>query len=106
VWVLELRKIVGPDIVVAVAGNKADMEKGRHVDAAEALRWTAEVGGTHHLTSAKSGAGVDEAFGDLARRIAARRKATAAAEKTPLGPSRSTVRIVDDEPARPKGGCC
>jgi len=37
-WVRELRKIVGEDIVIAIAGNKIDMEKERHVDIEEADR--------------------------------------------------------------------
>jgi Ras-related protein Rab-21 len=64
-WVKELRKMLGEDIQIAIAGNKADMEKSRNVNKDEALRYAASVGATHHLTSAKSGAGVAEAFSEL-----------------------------------------
>jgi hypothetical protein len=81
------------------------MEKGRHVDKEEALRYTASITGVHHLTSAKSGAGVTEAFTELLKRIVAKKKA-AAARAPAAGPQRQTVIIVDDEAPRPKGGCC
>ena len=31
-WVKELKKIVGENISIAIAGNKIDLEKDRHVD--------------------------------------------------------------------------
>ena len=49
----ELRKIVGNDIAIAIAGNKSDMEKSRHVDRAAALQYAESVGATHYHTSAK-----------------------------------------------------
>ncbi len=84
------------------------MEKSRHVDKEEALRYTASIGGTHHLTSAKSGAGINEAFTDLLKRVVARKKqAAAAAGAGDKGPARTSLRIVEDEPGpASKGGCC
>jgi Ras-related protein Rab-21 len=38
-WVKELRKIVGNDISIAIAGNKIDMEKNRSVNEQEALKY-------------------------------------------------------------------
>ena len=37
-WVKELRKIVGNDIIIVIAGNKIDLEKNRNVDENEALK--------------------------------------------------------------------
>ena len=37
-WVKELRKIVGTDIIIVIAGNKIDLEKNRNVDEAEAVK--------------------------------------------------------------------
>lgn len=67
-WVKELRKILGEGIVLGIAGNKADMEKSRHVRKEEALEYAASVGATHYLTSAKTGVGINEAFTDLMKR--------------------------------------
>ena len=105
-WVKELKKMLGEDIVIAIAGNKADMEKGRHVDKDEALRFTAAIGGSHHLTSAKSGAGVADAFTELLKRIVAKKKKEAST-KPPSGPLRNALIIVDDDEApATKKGCC
>jgi Ras-related protein Rab-21 len=37
-WVKELRKIVGSEIIIVIAGNKIDLEKNRHVNEEEAVR--------------------------------------------------------------------
>ena len=71
-WVRELRKMLGDDICIAICGNKADMEKSRNVSAKEAAEYTASIGGTHHLTSAKTGQGIAEAFSELLKRACAR----------------------------------
>jgi Ras-related protein Rab-21 len=36
-WTKELRKIVGNDIKIVIAGNKIDLEKNRHVNEQEAI---------------------------------------------------------------------
>lgn len=108
----------------------------RHVDKDEVLLYCASVGATHHLTSAKSGAGVSEAFTELMRSelrgkvlsraqapqllpagVASKKKATpalagakpaAAASDGGAGASaRQKLAIVDDEPERKdKKGGC
>ena len=91
------------------AGNKCDMEKGRNVDKEEALRYTGSIGGVHHLTSAKSGAGISEAFTELMKRIVAKkRKERGGAGGGGAPQGRQTIMVVDEEPARKsaKGGCC
>ena len=66
-WVKELRKIVGSDICIAIAGNKIDLEKDRHVDKKEALSYAESVGAAHYNTSAKINKGLEEVFGDLSK---------------------------------------
>jgi Ras-related protein Rab-21 len=66
-WVKELKKIVGDNISIAIAGNKCDLEKDRHVDKKEALAYADTVGATHYDTSAKANKGLEEAFGDLSK---------------------------------------
>jgi Ras-related protein Rab-21 len=108
-WVKELRKILGEDITIAIAGNKVDMEKSRNVNKEEAIRYTQSVGGSHHLTSAKSGAGINEAFTDLLKRVVAKKRAAAsAAAGADKGPARTSLRIVDEEPGADAAqkGCC
>lgn len=66
-WVKELRKIVGSDIILCIAGNKCDMEKQRQVPEDEAEKYAESVGAFHMKVSAKSGRGVDEVFLSLAK---------------------------------------
>ena len=90
------------------------MEKGRHVDKEEATRYTASIAGTHHLTSAKSGAGVTEAFTELLKRIHARKRKQGGGRGggggggggMGGGAQRQTLSIVDDVAPHKKGGCC
>ena len=42
----ELRKIVGPDIAIVIAGNKCDLEKQRNVDHEEAVKCVVPVTGS------------------------------------------------------------
>ncbi len=73
-WVKELRKVVGNDIKITIAGNKCDMAKARQVDEKEAEEFAQQVGATHLLTSAKANKNVDEAFLDITRRILQQRQ--------------------------------
>ena len=64
-WVKELKKIVGDNITIAIAGNKIDLEKNRHVNEQEAVKYAESVGASHFHTSAKSNRGLDEVFLDI-----------------------------------------
>ncbi|KAJ1458858.1 ras family-domain-containing protein [Pelagophyceae sp. CCMP2097] len=107
-WVRELRQIVGADICITIAGNKADLDKQRAVPEAEALAYAEQAKATHVYTSAKQNKGVDAAFADLARRVAQRRR-DARSNQPRLGVQRgrSAIVIVDEPPnAAPKKPCC
>jgi Ras-related protein Rab-21 len=64
-WVKELRKIVGTDIAIAIAGNKIDLEKNRNVIEQDALKYAESVGASHFHTSAKANKGLDEVFTEI-----------------------------------------
>jgi len=68
-WVKELRKMLGIDVALAIAGNKIDLEKNRVVTLEEAEAYAASVNARHYSTSAKLNKGVDELFYDLAARM-------------------------------------
>merc|ERR1712029_598560 len=61
-WVKELRKMLGTDISLAIAGNKTDLEKQRHVSLQQAEEYAKSVGSTHFNTSAKMNKGIEELF--------------------------------------------
>eukprot|EP00730_Choanoeca_flexa_P013071 TRINITY_DN4939_c0_g1_i1.p1 TRINITY_DN4939_c0_g1~~TRINITY_DN4939_c0_g1_i1.p1 ORF type:complete len:200 (+),score=44.14 TRINITY_DN4939_c0_g1_i1:117-716(+) len=102
-WVKELKKMLKGDIVLAICGNKADLEKQRTVDHSMAEAYAASVGAMHFNTSAKHNKGVDDMFRELAKKMLSSGGA---------GPTRQDskrVVVVDDraqasQPA--SGGCC
>lgn len=119
-WVKELRKIVGKNIVLVIAGNKSDMEKKRQVDEAEAEAYAISVGAVHVPTSAKTGKNVEGAFLELTKGMLKQSKAgeegagagagsapASAASSTPSHSQRGTVEISKEPAAGAKsGGCC
>jgi Ras-related protein Rab-21 len=66
-WVKELRKIVGQDIVLVIAGNKSDLEKKRQVEDSEATEYSKSVNAIHISCSAKTGNNVEQAFLELTK---------------------------------------
>lgn len=122
-WVKELRKIVGKNIVLVIAGNKADMEKKRQVDEAEAEAYALSVGAVHVPTSAKTGKNVEAAFLELTKGMlkmskaseagagagadasAASSSSSASSSSAASSSQRGVVGITKETEPR-KGGCC
>ena len=92
---------VGSEIVLSIAGNKSDLDRHRVVPRQEAADYAASVGAHYAETSAKTGRGINELFGVMARKLLETRKLTAGA---PAGGG--NVFVVDDEPAPRSSGCC
>ena len=68
-WVKELKKILGEDISLVIAGNKADLERGRVVTNEEAEEFAKTVNAQHFLVSAKLNRNVSELFLHLAKEM-------------------------------------
>ena len=68
-WVAELQSRRLPDIIIALVGNKADLEKSRQVSRIDAETYANEHGILFYETSAKASTGVREMFVDIAVRI-------------------------------------
>lgn len=107
-WVKELRKMLGEDVCLCIAGNKTDLEKERAVPIHEAESYAASVNAKHFLTSAKQNRGIEELFLDLTRRMIEVSEANdhSANSLGRGGAQRRNVVIVDDEPQQQKSGCC
>ncbi|XP_011495257.1 PREDICTED: ras-related protein Rab-21 [Ceratosolen solmsi marchali] len=109
-WVKELKKMLGSDICLAIAGNKVDLEKDRNVTVEEAEEYAKQVGAIHFHTSAKQNINVDDMFLDLTRRMI--HHADQVEHKSTLNSNNSTRRnivIVEDENTehnQPKSSCC
>ncbi|KAJ9529658.1 hypothetical protein QJQ45_014425 [Haematococcus lacustris] len=68
-WVKELQRQGNPNLIMALAGNKADLEEQRAVSSEEAAAYAAENNLFFLETSAKTAANVSELFMDIARKL-------------------------------------
>lgn len=109
-WVRELRRMLGDDICLVIAGNKTDLERERHVSLKDAETYAREVGALHFLTSAKLNQGVEELFLELTRRMlqTALTNDQQRINSLTRGGSSATrnLQIVDDQVAPSSGKSC
>lgn len=107
-WVKELRRMLGQDVCLCIAGNKTDLEKNRHVTVEEAESYAATVGAKHFHTSAKMNKGIEELFLDLSKSMMEKGDGTLTRGKSGTSNRKSAVMVVDDteEPSQRKSGCC
>jgi Ras-related protein Rab-5C len=68
-WVQELQRQGTPGMVMALAGNKADLEAQRAVTSEEAAEYAREQGLHFAETSAKTALNVEPLFLEVARRL-------------------------------------
>mmetsp|Transcript_341 Transcript_341/g.1004 ORF Transcript_341/g.1004 Transcript_341/m.1004 type:complete len:198 (+) Transcript_341:421-1014(+) len=68
-WVKELQRRGDQNVVIALAGNKADLESKRKVDEEEANEYASEQGVIHLQTSAKTSMNVKELFVAIATKL-------------------------------------
>lgn len=110
-WVKELRKMLGAEIPIVIAGNKADMEKNRHVKEEEAEAYAQTVGATYIETSAKLNRNVEQVFLELTKKMLASKQQgggdTGTLQRS-KSKSKSLVIVDDDEASKtqPQGGKC
>jgi len=116
-WVKELRKMLGKEVVLAIAGNKCDLERSRVVSIEEADQYAESVGAKHYSTSAKLNKGLEELFLDLTKRMLANTASTspsvrdspAAGYQSGAPPQRqgsNKIIISNDVEENKKNGCC
>lgn len=66
-WVKELGAHAPEDVVIAVTGNKSDLDDLREIERHQGERYAKEVGAIFNETSAKSSSGVADVFLRLGR---------------------------------------
>lgn len=93
-WVKELQRRGDPNVIIALAGNKADLEARRKIPIEEAEAYAEQNGILHLVTSAKEGTNVKNLFVEIANKL----------PKTPQQPEREAFPIMPqrDEPRN----CC
>jgi len=99
-WVKELQTQGAPKMVIALVGNKCDLEDGRRIKAEEAQAYADENGILFMETSAKTAQNVTEIFEQIAKTLPKENR-----ERN--GPPRPGL-ILKDEPATAKRQrkCC
>mmetsp|Transcript_13730 Transcript_13730/g.19684 ORF Transcript_13730/g.19684 Transcript_13730/m.19684 type:complete len:195 (-) Transcript_13730:192-776(-) len=93
-WVKELQRRGDPNVVIALAGNKADLESRRKVEFEEANAYAQENGILHLETSAKNSNNVKSLFIEIAKKL----------PKQPPQPDRETFSLMP--PKQEKRSCC
>ena len=94
-WVKELQRRGDPNVVIALAGNKSDMENKRKVQTEEAKAYAEENEIIYMETSAKTAVNVRNLFMEIAKKL----------PKTPVAPERESFPIVPPKKTSYKG-CC
>jgi small GTP-binding protein len=93
-WVKELQRRGDPNVIIALAGNKADMEGKRKVQTEEAQQYAQENEIIFLETSAKTALNVRNLFVEIAKKL----------PKNPLISERESFPIVP--PKKEKSSCC
>jgi len=93
-WVKELQRRGDPNVVIALAGNKADLESRRKVEFEEANSYAEENGILHLETSAKNANNVKALFVEIAKKL----------PKNPPQPEREAFPIM--APQQENRSCC
>mmetsp|Transcript_33239 Transcript_33239/g.56783 ORF Transcript_33239/g.56783 Transcript_33239/m.56783 type:complete len:202 (+) Transcript_33239:28-633(+) len=99
-WVSELQVEGNPDVVIALAGNKADMEDSRAISEGQGKVYAEKLGLVFMECSAKTGQNVKELFNEVAKRMPRISSATRPQPKT------TTVRPGANRPPPEDSGCC
>uniref|UniRef100_A0A6S9IM14 Uncharacterized protein n=1 Tax=Ditylum brightwellii TaxID=49249 RepID=A0A6S9IM14_9STRA len=93
-WVKELQRRGDPNVVIALAGNKADLDSRRKVEFEEANAYAEENGILHLETSAKNANNVKALFVEIAKKL----------PKNPPQPEREAFPIIP--PKQESKSCC
>ena len=107
VWVKELQRQAAPNIVIALAGNKADLAAKRQVEVADAQTYAEENGLIFMETSAKTAMNVNDIFMAIAKKLPKNQDTSNAGRgRGNDGQSITVTRPANARAAGSDGGCC
>jgi Ras-related protein Rab-5C len=108
VWVKELQRQAAPNIVIALAGNKADLAAKRQVEVVDAQTYAEENGLIFMETSAKTAMNVNDIFMAIAKKLPKNQDSSTATggRRGTDGQSITVDRPVNQRAAGNDGGCC
>ena len=66
-WVKELKEHAMPGIVLAIVGNKCDLERERRIEKSQGEELAVKIGAKHFNASAKNSTGIKEIYTYLAK---------------------------------------
>lgn len=101
-WVKELQRQGNTNIVIALAGNKYDLEDKRKVDTSEAQSYADDNGILYMETSAKTAHNVSEIFVAIAKKL----PKDPIGQKSPDDVSTVLLKPGDGNEPKPSVGCC
>jgi GTPase SAR1 family protein len=109
VWVKELQRQAAPNIVIALAGNKADLAAKRQVEIVDAQTYAEENGLIFMETSAKTALNVNDIFMAIAKKLPKTQdtsNANGGRGRGTDGQSITVTRPTNTRVGGNDGGCC
>jgi Ras-related protein Rab-5C len=110
VWVKELQRQAAPNIVIALAGNKADLAAKRQIEVADAQTYAEENGLIFMETSAKTAMNVNDIFMAIAKKLPKNQDSSNGSggrgRANNDGQSITVDRPANPRPSGNEGGCC
>ncbi|KFO97531.1 Ras-related protein Rab-5C [Calypte anna] len=100
-WVKELQRQASPNIVIALAGNKADLATKRAVDFQDAQTYADDNSLLFMETSAKTAMNVNEIFMAIAKKLPKNEP-----QNAPGGPGRNRVVDLQESSQPSRSQCC
>lgn len=68
-WVNELLEKANSGIIIALCGNKVDLDENRKVNAEEAQKYAEQIGSFYTEVSAKTNLNIDKLFEEVANKL-------------------------------------